>query len=203
VHSLQRFAAAALIALGAASCSEPAALPTSVELQTAETPAQGAKTSRERFIPPPTSTATTLTENGFGGLKIGMTVDQAAGALGRPLSPLYEETGPCQLYTSVALPEGVVVMTQSGRVSRITLSGPAEVATSEGFRIGDKESDLLTRFGALLDRETHHYLGEPAEYLTSWSPDRTRGVRYETDQNERVFEIHAGDETITNVEGCA
>ena len=56
---------------------------------------------------------------------------------------------------------------------------------------------------AQLKAEAHHYLGEPAEYLTFWLKPEKSGVRFETDAQRKVETIHAGNSSIQYIEGCA
>lgn len=154
--------------------------------------------------PAPTRAGPVISQDGFGPLKVGMTVAEAAQALGAPLEPAYEgEEETCRHYGSAAAPKDVIFMFQDGRLTRVTAHLQSPAKTDKGLGLGAREADVRAAYGPALTIEPHHYVGEPAHYLTAWADGRTRGVRYETDAEGAVTEIHGGDESIRLVEGCA
>lgn len=153
--------------------------------------------------PPP------LTAEGWGPLRIGMSRAEMVAALGEDANP-HAVGGPdpetCDQLRPERAPEGMLVMLERGRVTRISLSHPAQVRTASGIGIGDRGSEVRAAYGADLDALPHKYRAVPAEYLTIWTkppPDpEARGVRYEIDVDGLVFHIHAGGPSIEYVEGC-
>ena len=95
-------------------------------------------------------------------------------------------------------------MIEDGRVSRITVaSGGKAVRTGEGLRLGATEAAVRAAYRDKLEVEPHKYVNAPAKYLTAWAVPGERGVRYETDSEGLVSEIHAGGPSIRYVEGCS
>jgi hypothetical protein len=144
-----------------------------------------------------------LTANGWGDLRIGM---REAAAVRRfqlkNQDPEGEVTGPeCREYLMPANPQ-LAVMTQDGRVSRISLHAKGRIGTDRGLGVGATEAQVRKAYGAGLRAEPHHYEGLPARYLTWWATPKTRGIRYETNVRRVVTAIHAGDASIQLIEGC-
>lgn len=172
--------------------------------------------------PPPAGT-NAITSEGWGPLRIGMTRDDVVTALGPDANP-NAVGGPdqeaCDLFHPVRAPEGLYVMIQSGVLTRISLQDNTTLKTDRGFGIGDGASAIKAAYGETAHVQPHHYLGLPAEYITVWTntggaalnehgwiPEDTtpdaRGIRYETNVEGVVTEIHAGGPSIQYVEGCS
>jgi hypothetical protein len=144
-----------------------------------------------------------LTADGWGKLRIGMPEAEAARLFKLKVPPDDEVNGfACREIPAPDIDPGLSVMTQDGRVSRISLYEKSGLKTDRGFTVGSRERDIRRAYGPGLKVEPHHYEGEPAHYLTMWSPGRKRGVRYETDVHGVVTTIHAGDGSIQLVESC-
>lgn len=142
-----------------------------------------------------------LTAEGWGPLKVGMAEAAASEALGGAVSS--DESPACRHLTPKQGPEGLLVMIRDGRVARVTLHGSGPVRTDRGLGLGASEIQVRAAYPDGLEAEPHHYLGLPAKYLTWWSRTGERGVRYETNAEGVVTEIHAGDDSIRLVEGCS
>ena len=89
------------------------------------------------------------------------------------------------------------------RIARISASEPSEVATPRDIHVGSTAEEVRKAYGADLKTEPNHYLELPAEYLTYWLKPEKSGVRFETDVEQKVETIHAGNESIQLIEGCA
>lgn len=162
---------------------------------------------------PPTDAlpdAETLTADGWGPLRIGMSLveitaaaggDAAPGAVGGPNPARCDEFRPSNA------PEGVLVMVERGVLTRISVSKDANIRTPEGLRIGDPEAKVLDEYGTRGRIDPHQYWESPAKYITVWreplSAANRRGIRYEIDSNGNVAHLRAGGPSIEYVEGCS
>jgi hypothetical protein len=146
-----------------------------------------------------------LTPGGWGPAHIGMTRVQVSSALHVQLEgDAFDNEGKCinLIASDDALP-GLFFMFLDGRLSRITVTEPSQILTPRGIGIGATADEVRKTYGPEIKAEPHHYYGEPAEYLTYWIKSGKSGVRFETDTNRKVETIHAGNDSIQYVEGCA
>ena len=207
-------AATFALAFLAAACSErPADQPVSNDAaETAPPAAAGAPVA-------PTSQPKDeqlLTPEGWGPLRIGMTVAQVIAALG-PDSDPEAVGGPdpesCDQFRPERAPDGMLVMIEDGLLTRISLIDGSKVKTDRGLGIGIPAAAVRDAYGTELQETPHKYEGPPAEYLTMWAkdggpidravPPNSRGIQYVVDSTGRVGSIHAGGPSILYVEGCA
>lgn len=156
-----------------------------------------------------TLTRTTLTANGWGPLEIGMTrveVVAAAGADANPNAVGGPEPEVCDQFRPEQAPEGLLVMIEDDRLTRITLSDGTGITTGKGFGVGDAAAPIKEAYGADAVVTPHKYSSAPAEYITVWktAPDapEMRGIVYEIGPDGLVAHIHAGTSSIQYVEGC-
>lgn len=197
-------ALAALLSL--AACNE-------VEGQQAESDA-GATTD-ETAVADGSDEELVLTADGYGRLRIGMTRDEVIAAMGGYDSDEGSgllEPELCDEFHPARAPEGLYVMIEQGVLTRITLVDTRDIGTPYGILVGDPASKVREAYGDRVDAMPHHYLGLPAEYLDVWEgdarpgpngdPEGLRGIRYETNEEQNVEMIHAGDGSIQYVEGC-
>ena len=146
-----------------------------------------------------------LTPAGWGPARIGMTRAQVSKALHVELQgDAFDNEGTClELYASDNGLPGMYFMFEDGKLTRISASEPSEVATPRDIHVGSTAEDVRKAYGADLKTEPNHYLELPAEYLTYWLKPEKSGVRFETDVEQKVETIHAGNESIQLIEGCA
>lgn len=146
-----------------------------------------------------------LTPTGWGPARTGMNRAQLAKALHIELEgEAFDNEGSCiELYAADEALPGMIFMLIDGRLSRITVTDPSKVTTPRGIGIGASADDVRKAYGTGLKAEAHHYDGEPAEYLTYWLKPEKSGVRFETNTSRQVTEIHAGNDSIQYIEGCA
>lgn len=169
--------------------------------------------------PPPATQRTddsVLTPEGWGPLRIGMTKEEVVAAVGPDAHPDMvggPEPESCDEFEMEGGPDGLFVMIEQGRLSRITLAELNDVKTADGFGLGDPADKVKAFYGARAVVTPHKYMDHPAEYITVWSggprsesyveePD-ARGLVYEIDGSGNVGAIHAGGPSIQYVEGCA
>jgi hypothetical protein len=174
------------------------------------------RSATEAVAPAPApASAPALTAEGWGPLRVGMTLADATRALGPDADPEAvggPEPAVCDQFRPARAPEGLLVMVEEGRVSRISLIEGSAVKTERGLGIGAAASDVRAAYGAALVAEPHKYAEAPAEYLTIWDggakppayveDPAARGLRYVIETGGKVATIHAGGPSIQYVEGC-
>ena len=161
-------------------------------------------------------TEAALTAEGWGPLRIGMTRAEIVAAAGPDADPEAvggPEPDRCDQFRPARAPEGLLVMVEDDRLTRISIHDNARLRTSDGIGIGMAAADAKTRLGNAARISPHHYVEAPAEYIDHWVPGTAeapyvqdpaaRGVRYEIGGDGRVGAIHAGGPSIQYVEGCA
>lgn len=146
-----------------------------------------------------------LTPAGWGPVRIGMNRTQVEKALNIQLEgEAFDNEGSCiELYSSNDNLAGLYFMFLDGRLSRVSAGDKSAIKTPRGMGVGSTAEEVRTAYGDKLQAEVHHYTGEPAEYLTYWLKPNRSGVRFETDLNRKVETIHAGNDSIQLIEGCA
>jgi hypothetical protein len=146
-----------------------------------------------------------LTPAGWGPVHIGMTRAQVSKALKVELEgDAFDNEGSCiELFPESEALKGSFFMFLDGKLSRISISEPSKVVTPRGIGVGASADDVRKAYGEQLQAEPNHYLDLPAEYLTFWLKPNKSGVRFETDAQRKVETIHAGNDSIQYIEGCA
>ena len=146
-----------------------------------------------------------LTPAGWGPVRIGMNRAQVEKALKVELQgEAFDNEGECvELFPSTEALKGTYFMFRGGKLSRISVVETARSATPRGIRVGATAEEVRSAYGPKLQAEPHYYVDLPAEYLTYWVTPKKSGVRFETDAQRKVQTIHAGNDSIQLVEGCA
>ena len=146
-----------------------------------------------------------LSTEGYGPARLGMTVDDAALALGVKLAvidPLIFDDPGCLYVTPEPDIAGLLIMVSDGIVVRFDVSSGGAIKTRSGLGIGDSEEKVMSVLGPAVAVQPHFYGGLPDHYLTIWSADHKSAVRFETDKG-KVARFYAGlDPQVTYVEGC-
>lgn len=154
--------------------------------------------------------ATTLTAEGWGPLRIGMSRAEVVAAAGPDANP-GAVGGPdpesCDQFRPRSAPQGLLVMIEHDTLTRISLSRGSGVASDAGFEVGDSSAAVVRYYGARAGITPHKYQSAPARYITIWRRGRppassARGIVYEIGGDDRVMHIHAGGPSIQYVEGC-
>ena len=190
----------ALAACGAGETPAPAA-------PDAETPAPAVEA-------PAASVA--LTAQGWGPLKVGMTLAEVTAAAGPDSNPEAvggPEPESCDEFHPTNTPDGLFVMIVDGKLARISIVEMSPLKTDKGFGLGDKADAVKAAYGAAAIASPHKYQDKPAEYITVWDggprtepyveDEAARGIVYEIDGTGGVGMIHVGGPAIQYVEGCA
>lgn len=146
-----------------------------------------------------------LTPAGWGPVRIGMNRAQVEKLLARKLEgEAFDNEGQCvELYSQDQPLAGLYFMFLEGKLSRVSATSPSKVMTPRGIAVGASAEEVRKAYGSTLEAEPNHYLDLPAEYLTFWLKPKKSGVRFETDVNRKVETIHAGNDSIQLIEGCA
>lgn len=144
-----------------------------------------------------------LTPQGLGPVKLGMSRQQVAAAVGGTLEgAAIESDDICVEKESTALP-GVGFMLEDTKLTRISLAEGSRIATLRGIRVGAGASAVREAYGPKLKSEPNTYIEAPAEYLTYWVRPNRSDIRFEVDKKRKVYVIHAGSQSIQYIEGCA
>lgn len=182
----------------------------------AEQPAEPPASAPQAEAPAPAATTNTLTAEGWGPLRIGMSLAEVAAAVGADSNPNAvggPDSEQCDEFHPANAPAGMRVMMQQGVLTRITLSEGATLKTDRGFGVGDSAAAIKAAYGASATAIPHKYAGPPAEYVTFWAnrapsadyveDTAARGIVYEIGGDGNVAQVHAGGPSIQYVEGRA
>jgi hypothetical protein len=152
--------------------------------------------------PPAAPTPSTLSMDGFGDLRIGMSRAQVE-ALGRTVTPddiLYDPAHPETCWEGRVGIDHVIAMFDDDKLVRLTATH-ADVPVEGGALVGMGEPEVQALYEGQLVVEPHAYLAK-GHYLKLFSGDRARALVLETD-GTRVTLVHAGEaEHAQYVEGC-
>lgn len=218
--------------LGAAACLALAACASSEEANVADTGGADAPVAAAPPIDAPelaeaavANEVTPLTAEGWGPLKIGMTLAEVTAALGPDSDPQAvggADPESCDQFRPQRAPEGMLLMVEKGQLTRISLIRDNKVKTDRGLGLGIPAAQVRAAYGDKLQATPHKYGEPPQEYLTVWAtggavppragadipgdqpvPPTSRGIQYEVNASGNVGAIHAGGPSILYVEGCS
>jgi hypothetical protein len=160
-------------------------------------PTQGA---RDSSVP-------TLTVEGYGDMRIGMTLAEARQISGQVLDnpPLDEETpGACneQQYATTD-GDQLWLMFEGNRLTRVTASSEAlHTRTAQNVGVGSTDAEVRTAYQNVIE-EAAHYNDPPAHNLLIWTVPDQSGLLFEVNEQGVVTAVHAGGPSIRYMEGCA
>jgi hypothetical protein len=113
----------------------------------------------------------TLSADGYGPVRIGMTVPQAETALGSKLVSADGETPNSECYhvRPAKGRKGIVFMVQDRHITRASISTEegSRIKTDSGIGLGDSEQKVLHAFDKV-EVTPHEYGGKDDHYLTSY-----------------------------------
>jgi hypothetical protein len=159
-------------------------------------------TARAIVVEPAASAEWKITFDGYGPVRVEMTVAEAERALGDSLE--VKEAGDSCAYAFPKRHTGVAFMVIGDRIARVDVRGP-EVTTLEGARTGDPEERIHALYRGRVEVQPHKYVD--GHYLivrpAPGAADTTRRVIFETD-GRRVTGYRAGRlPEVRWVEGCS
>lgn len=150
--------------------------------------------------------ANTLTPDGLGALRIGMSRAELVAAMGDS-SAANADPEACEQFHPARAPEGVLVMLEQGKLTRISLTRDAILKTEARLGLGAPAAAVRTAYGDRAISTSHKYIAAPAGYITVWRNGTgdagSRGTVYEVGEAGTVTAIHAGGPAIRYVEGCS
>lgn len=193
--SLTRFALPLAAALALAACGDVVPEPASTTTPPKAAPAE----------PAPAPGPNTLTADGLGPLRIGMTDAEARTAVGAANiegDTADEVPGTCVEIKLKGDYTGVWLMAEDGRITRITAGEGSSVMTDKGLGVRATPAAVRAAYPTGLEASPHKYEAAPAEYLVVWKVPKQKGMKYEVNSEGVVASIHAGGPSIEYVEGC-
>lgn len=143
-----------------------------------------------------------VTHDGFGPVKVGMTLPQASRALGVPVTrgAGYEGDG-CYYASPESGYEGVAFMMSGPRIVRIDVRS-SRYATDRGARVGDGEARIRRLYRGEYKVSRHKYF-EAGRYIEVEVKGGHHLMIFETD-GRRVTTYRVGrPEQVGYVEGCS
>lgn len=163
--------------------------------------------------PPPAPLPKELTEasrlqlDRIGHVEIGMTLDEASAAAGKPITieARSDRGRGCAHAVAEGGPEGLAFMVINGRIARIEVrSGP--VATLEGIKTGSTVEEVLAAYSGRIRVEPHTYTARFGGQYLIYEPDPSSGhlgLLFETD-GSRVTMFRSGlVGAVMAPEGCS
>jgi hypothetical protein len=150
-----------------------------------------------------TDSASVLRPDGFGKVRVGMTLRELSTALGEEVKAKYEVFDECDYVRPSALPGGVSLMVLNDTVARVDVDSTG-VRTAVGAGVGDAESRVLELYRGRVEVQPHKYTGPEGHYLVVSVPgDTLHRIIFETD-GKVVTEFRGGRRpAVEFVEGCA
>jgi hypothetical protein len=122
----------------------------------------------------------TVTPEGIGPLRVGMTVAEANKAVSGGFSAPPSADPACSYARTAKAPEGVAVMLQNNKIARVEIRN-GSTPTAEGARIGDTESRINSLYSGRVTTSAHKYV-TGGHYLTITPVnDTTHRIVFETD----------------------
>lgn len=169
--------------------------------QPAATPPAAAETPTP-VESPPASKARTITPEGFGPLRIGMTVAEAREATGKPIG-VDDPGADCKQMPLDQGSRAVVLMFVNGKLARLDVNDKS-VSTDKGARVGDSESRISELYGSQVTVKPHKYSnGHYLVVTPSGAGESGNRLVFETD-GQMVTNYRTGSvPQVEWVEGCS
>ncbi|CAN5164062.1 hypothetical protein BH10PSE2_BH10PSE2_14990 [soil metagenome] len=158
----------------------------------------------------PASDSNVLTADGLGLIRVGQTIGEVQTSSGEPEIPIAAPND-CNIFHPSRAPAGVMVMTEEGRVTRVTLGTGSTIKTAQGFGVGSAAVAIKGALGGGVIVQPAKYETAPAQDLYAWSTGgstdyvtdpNARGIRYEVGTDGKVKSVHAGGPSIQLAESC-
>lgn len=141
---------------------------------------------------------------GYGPIRTGMTLSEAAAAGGRPFSELMLGSVECDyvFFAGDSIEGNAHFMVVNGQIARVDVSD-SSIATAEGARIGDSEQRIQELYAGRVSVEPHKYVDGHYLIVAPAAPDTNHAIIFETD-GSRVTSYRAGRlPEVRYIEGCS
>ncbi|WP_008308486.1 hypothetical protein [Leptolyngbya sp. PCC 6406] len=142
----------------------------------------------------------------LGPLRIGMTVEEGADALGLPLVPLGANAGgDCAYYQPNVRNAAIGLMVVDNRIIRIDLWEGSPITTASGLKIGSTEAEVLELYPNQIEITPNPYTEGHVLTFTPVDADlKLYRFVFETDGSGKVIQYRAGQfPAVTWPDGCA
>ena len=147
--------------------------------------------------------ADTVDFDSFRGVRIGMTVPEAAAGFGVPLAPasfVPDDERSCYYVFPNGVVDTVTFMVVDERIARIDIDGPG-LLTHAGVGVGSTEAEVLKAYASRATVEPHPYTAPEGHYIVI-APEGGRGAIFESD-GARVLSFRVGEtDAVRWIEGC-
>ncbi len=163
------------------------------------------ETSPERISRLQALQASEVRLTGIGDLTIGMTLEEAADALGLPLILLGTNlSGECSYYQPDTASQSLGLMVVDNRVIRIDIWPGSSLKTASGVAIGSSEAEVMQQYPGQIAASPNFYTG--GKYLTFMpkAPELSLfRLVFETDRTGTVVQYRTGQfPAVTWADGC-
>jgi hypothetical protein len=154
--------------------------------------------------PEPLSSQSTLTLDGIGPVRVGMTTTQAEQAAGVPIPAADTSDNGCG-YTHPQGIENLLFMVVGNQIARVDVVRDSPIRTTSGAGIGNTAAEIEAMYPGQIEVWPHKYV-QGGHYLVHIPTDagaRNYGIVFETDENDIVTQLRSGKlPEVTWVEGC-
>ena len=142
-----------------------------------------------------------VSDDGFGPVKVGMTVSEASKVLGIPLIKEQGMEPECYYVSPKSGFKDVSFMVTGGRISRVDIGGKG-YATDRGARVGDTEARIMRLYHRGRVKVSQHPYVD-GHYLRVDMKGGKFSIIFETD-GKRVTSFRAGkSDEVGYIEGCS
>lgn len=143
-----------------------------------------------------------LTPDGYGDIRIGMTVAEVANTVGGRLSVKDQAYDPndCQRRTTPIHP-GMELWFSNGRLTHVDISEGSPVRTPRGIGVGATAAEVRRLYPGIQSEEAMHD-NPPAENLIWWVVPERKGVIFRINELGRVWAIAAGSGGLGGSRSC-
>ncbi len=146
----------------------------------------------------------TIHENGYGPVKIGMTIPEASKALGIALIPpqaLDQDDKHCYYVYPNGNPKLLGFMVENTIITRVDVFSKGYF-TNTGIQIGDKEEKIFKEYlTQILAEKIHPYLGKNGKYIIVKTSEKNR-IIFETEQDIIILFRIGMLPSVDYIEGC-
>lgn len=151
----------------------------------------------------PVTNHSSLTQNGLGSMRLGMTVNQAQRRTGQQIQNNLFTPGDTSCGIAQLFPEslGVNMQTTNLRIWVINVTQPG-ITTRAGIQLGDTVQDLRRAYRSRLRSQPNKYTPKARDYWVAFP--RNRKLVFYANPQKQITQISTGRQPeIDFVEGCS